>query len=108
PYCNIISNSGWWTNWKEMVFYGVANAYAPLPSSGNLTVNPPSSITDKKFVVIVAGKQLPGQDRSNPAMKSLLNNYLESPNPTTNPPPYPTTFSEGAPSSTFNDTVVFQ
>ena len=103
PACTIISGSGWWLNWKEMVFYGLANAYAPIPSLGNLTVNPPSLIADKKFVVIVSGKMLPGQIRTSPADKSTLNNYLEAPNNVGVSP-----FAQNKTSATFNDTVVFQ
>ena len=73
--CNIRSNStGWWLNWKEHVFFGIANAYTPLPSPGNMTINPPSTMADKKFVVIIAGKKLTGQVRSSNANKSTLSN----------------------------------
>lgn len=111
--CNI--NLGtWMNNWKEMVFYGLADAYKPvnplLTPDGNacvnanacLTVNPPSTTADKKFVVIVAGKKLAGQIRSNNADKGNLGNYLETPNSGGT-----TTFSQDASSTIFNDTLVF-
>ena len=112
--CNINSSSGWWLNWKEIVFYGLADAYKPLDplntpatnacvtAGACLSVNPPSPSADKKFVVIVAGKKLAGQTRSSSADKSALGNYLESSNSAGTSP-----FAQGAPSTTFNDTVVF-
>lgn len=111
--CNINSISGWWPNWKEIVFYGLADAYKPIdpltvpapnactPVGSCLSVNPPSATADQKFVVIVAGKILPGQVRSTNANKGTLSNYLEAPNSGG-----ATTFSQGTPSATFNDTVV--
>lgn len=121
--CNISPSSGWWLSWKEMTFYALADAYKPVdpittPVIGDcsvagacLHVNPPSVTTDKKFVVIVAGKMLFGQSRSTNTEKGTFNNYLEAPNPT---PPYsatpanPTGFSQGTATTMFNDTVVFQ
>lgn len=107
--CNMNLGS-WWSNWKEMVFYGLADAYKPVnpPSTPTtcptcLTVNPPSATADKKFVVIVAGKKLAGQMRSSNADKGSLGNYLETPNSGGATP-----FAQGASSATFNDTVVFQ
>lgn len=108
--CNINSSSGWWLNWKEMVFYGLASAYEPIDPPGTppacgtcLVVNPPSSTANKQFVVIVAGRTLPGQVRISNADKGKLNNYLELPNSAGSSP-----FAQGAPSAVFNDTVVFQ
>ena len=107
--CNMNLGS-WWSNWKEMVFYGLADAYKPVnpPSTPTtcptcLTVSPPSATADKKFVVIVAGKKLTGQTRSSNADKGTLNNYLEAPNSGGATP-----FAQGASSASFNDTVVFQ
>ncbi len=109
PNCNVQWGS-WWPNWKEMVFYGVANAYKPFnpPSTAAacgacLAVNPPSATSNKQFVVVVAGKTLAGQVRVSNADKGNLNNYLETPNSTG-----ASTFAQSAPSATFNDTVVFQ
>lgn len=112
PNCNThISNTPnpWWLNWRELVFYGLADAYKPrntstVPSCGTcLIVNPPSAAANIQFVVIVAGKALAGQARSSTANKSTLSNYLEAPNNNGVSP-----FGQGAVSSTFNDTVVFQ
>lgn len=113
--CNINSTSGWWLNWKEMVFYGLADAYKPVnpptapavnacSSAGAcLSVNPPSTTADKKFVVVVAGKKLAGQVRSSNADRGTLTNYLEPPNSGGS-----VSFSRNPPSATFNDTVIFQ
>jgi len=112
--CNMNLGS-WWNNWKEMVFYGLADAYKPVnplltpaanacTSAGAcLSVNPPSATADKKFAVIVAGKKLAGQARTSNADKGTLSNYLETPNSGG-----ATAFAQGASSATFNDTVVFQ
>jgi hypothetical protein len=116
--CNIISLSGWWLNWKEMVFYGLADAYKPAsiwqwwsgwtwPPSPVcptcLAVYPPSATADKQFVVLVAGKMLSVQVRSSPTNKGTLSNYLKGVNANGASP-----FAQGQPSTTFNDTAVFQ
>lgn len=113
--CNINSASGWWLNWKEIVFYGLADAYKPadpllVPAANAcaatgacLAVNPPSALADKQFVVIVAGKTLPGQARASNANKGTLSNYLEGVNANGASP-----YTQIAPSATFNDTLVFQ
>lgn len=124
PSCNTHNNNTpatWWLNWREMVFYGLADAYKPvypgwywlqgtgwtwrLPSPACptcLTVNPPSAAADKQFVVLVAGKMLSGQVRSSTANKGTLSNYLEGANANG-----ASSFAQGQPSTTFNDTVVF-
>jgi hypothetical protein len=113
--CNINSSSGWWLNWKEIVFYGLAPAYEPADPLNTpavnacasvgacISINPPSAAADKQFVVIVAGKMLPGQVRSSNANKGTLSNYLEGTNTNGASP-----FAQGAYSATFNDTFVFQ
>jgi len=114
--CNSIflSTSGWWNNtkWKELVFYSVAGRYKPnndLPSSPCsttcLAVTPPSANFNKKVVVVVAGKKLPGQNRSSNSDKATPSNYLEGNNATAESTKL---FEQNIGSSTFNDTVVFQ
>lgn len=113
--CNaIFTSNGWWNNskWRELVFYSIAGRYKPndyMPSSPCSTtclgVNPPSANYDKKVVVIVAGKKLPGQNRSSNADKATLSNYLEGNNATANTTKL---FEQNPRSNTFNDTVVFQ
>lgn len=105
-----IQYGSWWLNWKEMVFYGLADAYKPVDPPNTtaacgtcLTVNPPSATADKRIVIIVAGRTLPTQVRISNADKGNLNNYLESSNSTGASP-----FAQSTPSATFNDAVVFQ
>jgi type II secretory pathway pseudopilin PulG len=101
----------WWNNWKDHVFYGVADAYKPaaIPPAGCpacLTVNPPSAATNKQVVVIVAGKRLSGvaggQPRATLANRSDAANYLEGGNDT-----HPT-FAQQPGSAAFNDTVLYR
>jgi type II secretory pathway pseudopilin PulG len=107
--CKIISNSGWWLNWKDIVFYGLADGYKPKnppssPSCGTcIAVNPPSPNTDKKFIVILSGKKLTGQSRSTNTERGTLTNFLEYGNAGGVTP-----FEQRPNSPTFNDTVVFQ
>ena len=116
--CNIISGINWWFNWKELLFYGVADAYKPtaltLPdcaSSSCLTVNPPSPGADKQVVVIAAGTRLVGvpggQPRSSGTDKGIPSNYLENENASQfSVPPYTDDFFTAAPTTTtFNDVV---
>lgn len=112
--CNINSNSGWWMNWKEIVFYGLADAYKPLalPSTvatcGNcLSVSSSVNNAGKQFVVIVSGRKITGQTRNNNADKGTLANYLESANRNADQSGTYTFAREGL-SATFNDTVVSQ
>lgn len=123
--CKINSASGWWVNWKELVFYAVAwdkdpsNSFpsagpsAPPCDDGELNdcltvVTSSGNKNHQKAVVIVAGKALSGQDRSN---TSQLSNYLEGNNAastsaTRNPGGEDAFFEQGSSSSTFNDVVV--
>jgi hypothetical protein len=108
-----ITQGTWWTNWKEMVFYGLAQPYQPadplsflfllgVPAPGAcggacpganccLTVYPPSPNADKRVVVVVAGKRLSvanyaignNQPRTIAANKQDPTNYLEGTNDNT-------------------------
>ena len=114
--CSIITGS-WWTNWKDLVFYSVADAYKPqflgaAPSCGAcLIVNMPSSVqTNKQFVVMVAGKRLSGvaggQPRATILNKSTPGNYLEGENDWSTG--VADTFSQQPATGTFNDYLLFQ
>ena len=112
--CSIRSD-GWWTNWKDQVFYGVGEGYRPdvnvlalnllpplinidlLPPSGTacsddqdncVQVNPPSAAVDKRVVVVVAGRPLAaaGQPQK-PTSRTRSNaaHYLEGVNPGNSP-----------------------
>ncbi|CAN5857031.1 hypothetical protein BH20PSE1_BH20PSE1_03290 [soil metagenome] len=117
--CLIVSTKSkntWWLNWKESVFYGVADAYIPgdttaIPTAcatpgACLTVLPTAA--DAKFVVIAAGRSLAGvaegQLRADPSQKGLIDNYLEPPENTTVPPTNET-FASGPVTPAFNDVV---
>jgi hypothetical protein len=109
PPCYIPPGGGaWWLNWKEHVFYGVAEAYEPratvqilppgvvVPAPGGcgscLEVNPPSTANNKRLTVMVAGKRLenpvevggtfgpPQELRNTTLRKSNPLNYLEHEN----------------------------
>ena len=111
--CNThISNTPkpWWTNWKDIVFYGLADAYKPSTSPANpscgtcLAVTNISAIHDKKLVVIVAGKTLPSQP---PRLPTNIATYLEGNNELADQSGgY--TFFKSAPSINFNDLVIYQ
>lgn len=110
PACSL-ANTNWWVNWKEMVFYGFTHNLRPHNLGHNhacsngtcLVINPPSTVADKQFVVIVAGKKIGTQVRSTNADKSSLSNYLEGANANGATP-----FEQSPLTTTFNDTVVFQ
>ncbi len=116
PSSCTITMGTWWTNWKELVLYGVADAYKPqflgaTPFCGScLTVNPPSATANKKFVVMVAGKRLAAvaatQPRATIANKSTPGSYLEGENDWTTG--FADTFSQQSATATFNDYLLFQ
>jgi hypothetical protein len=113
----------WWNNWKEMIFYAVAQNYqpadpfssvlgvpAPGPCGNCLTVNPPSAAANKKFVVMVASKRLSGvafgQPRVSAGDKSTAANYVEGENEWTTTAP--DTFIQQPATATFDDYLLFQ
>jgi hypothetical protein len=110
--------STWWKNWKEQVFYGLADKFKPqnsvapdFPSicatAGNcISIN--NSGTPAKFIVIVAGKKLANPDQSlRDANKTNAFYYLEGGNQSANQTgAY--TFTQGSTSESYNDTVVYQ
>jgi hypothetical protein len=122
--CNIIVGT-WWNNWKELVFYAIADGYKPVaavagtlppPAPGCascLTVNPPSAAGDKQLVVMVSGRTLasiaPLQARNSAPLKSDPYNYLENENNWTAPGPFTADrFLKQSVSATFNDVVLFR
>ena len=117
--CNSVA--AWWANWKELIFYSVADDYSPngypAPAGCNSTcliVNPPSATRDKKIMVIVAGKALPGQARTTITDKATVSNYLEGNNATGAVTAANTTgntggtFEQSPRSTAFNDTLLYQ
>ena len=116
--CNLNLGS-WWNNWRELVLYGVADAYKPIspltqPACGNcLTVNPPAAAGGKQFAVLVASKRLAavngGQPRNTVLAKSQPANYWEGDNdPTAALPAQADTYIQQPASTTFNDLVMFK
>jgi len=115
--CKITSRSSsktWWLNWKEHVFYAVAEAYQPATGSPSpcglpnscLTVNSPSPTSDRRAVVMVAGKKLAAalnQVRDNAAQKGIPTNYLEGENADDPPGTYDNSYTSGPATATFND-----
>ncbi len=83
--CKIpVGGTGWWLNWKEQVFYALADEYKPTGAAVGcgacLTVNAPFANVNKKVVVLIAGKALAGQNRFTSLDKGTLSNYLEDVN----------------------------
>lgn len=105
--CKIVSNSGWWLNWKEIVFFAVADEYKPTGAATGcgscLTVSPPFMAADKRIVVMVAGRALAGKNRLTTADKGLVDNYLEAPNNAAG-----VLFTQQHATPVFNDVVVYQ
>lgn len=98
---------GWWLNWKELVFYGIADEYKPpgpvAPCVVCLTINTNQANPNKSVVVIVAGQALAGQNRGTNAEKGTLGNYLEAENNNGD-----TLFVQQLTTNVFNDTVLYQ
>lgn len=111
--CNINSNSGWWLNWKELVFYALSDAYkpnAPAQPAGCGTcihINSGTQSNPAQFIVIVAGRRLTGQVRVSLSDKGKTSNYLEAGNQSASQSGN-YTFTRQPYTSTFNDTVVYQ
>lgn len=111
--CNINSNSGWWLNWKELVFYALSDSYKPaspaLPAGCGTCVRISSGTQTNtaQFIVIVAGRKLTGQVRTSLSDKGKTSNYLEAGNQgASQAGNY--IFTRQPYTSTFNDTVVYQ
>ena len=112
--------TNWWLNWKEHMFYAVAEAYQPATGSPSpcgpspnscLTVSPPSPTSDLRAIVMVAGKKLAAvipdipadQVRDNAAQKGIVTNYLEGENANDPPGTCDNSFTSGLATATFND-----
>ncbi len=102
-----VGGAGWWLNWKELVFYGIADEYKPPgPVSACvvcLTINTNQANPNKSVVVIVAGQALAGQNRGTNAEKGTLGNYLEAENNNGD-----TLFVQQSTTAIFNDTVLYR
>jgi hypothetical protein len=96
----------WYDNWKDQLFYAVANNFRPTTPPGQvgcptcLTINGSGNYA---AVVIFAGEKLSGQSRNTATDKGSIANYLEGSNivPNTGGGNY----QAAATSSSFNDIV---
>jgi hypothetical protein len=110
----------WWNNWREMVFYALADAYKPAnldttpttPPECNKTgtclkINPPEVTANKKVAIFLARRSLnsvsSGQPRTTPSVKGNIANYLENENST----PADDVFTKAISSDIFNDLVLY-
>ncbi len=104
--CMINSGNLWFNNWREVVFFAIANGFKPACPSvaaacgACITVNRTGlALTNRSLVVLVAGRALPGLTRTTVAEKGNVANYLELENST----PGDSIFEMGTTTSTFND-----
>lgn len=132
PACHI-TNGSWWLQWRELVFYGVADTYKPratvqilppavvVPPPGTcpncLVVDPPSGSENKRFVVVVAGKILQGPmndsggtgpaqlPRTTVARKSDPLNYMEHENGNNTATSY--IYTQRPTAANFNDVLLY-
>lgn len=95
-----------WKNWKDHLFYAVADRYKPSPNpvtscSGDcLTVTGAPGIEYAAVVIFSRERQLAGQSRNAPPFgadeKALIGNYLEGNNVTSITPPAGTVFDNAS------------
>jgi hypothetical protein len=122
PSCNALFTSGYWQDWRNLVFYQIANGYQP-GSAGSCTTgttclsisgsgNTVSGSGTYRATVAVAGKMRPGQARATSADQQVRTNYLENLN-TTNKTDIPTSVvfetyktSDSSYQNTSNDLVL--
>jgi type II secretory pathway pseudopilin PulG len=106
--CLINSGNRWFLdNWREITFYALAGDHRPTdpPSPAAchhacLSVDTPAGRKDRRaFVVLIAGRSLPGQARTTTTAKGNVANYLEGENAT----PADNLFAAAAISERFND-----
>ncbi len=106
PNCYV--NGNWFkNNWREQVFYAVADAYKPgtgatscLTPANCLTVD---SVTNKQVVVVMAGRKVGAQSRSSAGEKAQAAQYLEAENALVG-----TAFVAKSSASPFNDRVLYR
>jgi hypothetical protein len=100
-----LNSWGWWSGWQDKVFFAIHSNY-----SLNNTVNSDLTFTTPKekdnviraeMLVLVAGRQLNGQQRSTPTQQNDITNYLEGQNSDGD-----TRFVHAPVTPTFNDVVL--
>ena len=106
--CVLSASPPWWTNWKDQAFYGFASNLAPDGGFGTsctyspcLAVHPPPSTNNKRLIVLLSGRSLPGQTRS--TGNWYRSRYLEGDNVSGS-----MFWEQSATTGTFNDVVVFK
>lgn len=97
----------WWTNWKDHLYYALADSFKPGSSfaacGACLTVNGAGAYA---AVVAFAGKKLPGQARASGADRLNFANYLEGRNFTSHPNTSGSSdYQSGAETGNFNDVL---
>jgi len=102
PNCHV--TSAWFASWREQVFYAIADAYKPGtggPSCGTcLTID---ATGNKQVATFISGKRVSGQNRTTPAEKAQIAQYLEGENNNLDD-----AFVTKPLSSTFNDRVLYR
>lgn len=69
----------WWDGWREIVFFGVDDAYGPGgPGSGVPILS--LDAANAKVAMVVASRSLSGQTRASDPDKGKISNYLEADN----------------------------
>ncbi|MBZ0091531.1 MAG: hypothetical protein K8F27_04835 [Sulfuricellaceae bacterium] len=107
----------WWNNWKDQVFYAVADAYKPTAVTLPASCSTPSAcltvdgIGPYAAVVIFAGKKLAAQSRTTnvdytSTDKANLANYLEGNNLTAMAAPGNGNFTQGSFTSSSNNDIL--
>ena len=95
----------WWDEWREMVFFGVDDAYQPGGPGGAPTLTLDS--VGATVALLVASRSLGVQTRANDVDKGNIGNYLEADNvPGAGPgliPPGDEAFINGPLTPIFND-----
>lgn len=97
----------WWTNWKDHLFYALADDFKPGGGSSScgtcLSVNGAGAYA---AVVMFAGRKLSGQVRSGSADRLDFANYLEGRNLTNHPNASGNSdYQSGAETGSFNDVL---
>jgi hypothetical protein len=113
PYCAYtLEENTWYDNWKDQLFYAIANEYKPSASSstgactGSTCLKINGSSTYYAAVVIFAGEKLSGQNRNTLSDKSQISNYLEGRNASNHPNTSGNgDYQGGSAGSAFNDFV---
>lgn len=86
PSCNKLVSSSYWPDWRDLIFYQVAEGYQPgggtfIPLHISGSGNPSIDNNTYQVAVVIAGKWLSGQSSrpatNNPANTEYANNFLE-------------------------------